>query len=235
MGAGKSDEVGKIIISISQKNEEPDLMEFRRKVAQIVVQTQNVDLQKMKTGESLIGLSRAASQCGLFVPSELTLLGKTLLQLDEVGRTLEPEFDPNAAINRNASELMTRKMSQDHSENTVFSSILEMKNFVEALPRRVNRIMDAVTEGGVEVKVKAIDAKMVVDGMHKIANRITAGMILAALIIGASLLMRVETPFQIFGYPGLAILCFLGAAGGGFWLVINIFLHDEKTLRKPPR
>ena len=43
-----------------------------------------------------------ARQNGLWVPSEMTLLGKTLLQLDEVGRILDPTFDPNASIRRNA-------------------------------------------------------------------------------------------------------------------------------------
>ena len=44
--------------------------------------------------------------------------------------------------------------------------------------------------------------------------------------------MRVETHFRIFGYPGLAMLCFLGAAGGGALLVANILLHDRAA--KPP-
>ncbi|MEJ1974229.1 MAG: hypothetical protein WDM96_17755 [Lacunisphaera sp.] len=73
------------------------------------------------------------------------------------------------------------------------------------------------------------------DGMQKIANRITAGLVLASLIIGASLLMRVQTPFELFGYPGLAILCFIAAAGGAFWLVINIFVQDYKSRKKVPR
>ena len=72
------------------------------------------------------------------------------------------------------------------------------------------------------------------EGFQKIANRIASGIILAALIIGASLLMRVETPFQLFGYPGLAILCFLAAAAGGFWLVIGIFIQDQKSKKKRP-
>src|ERR1022692_744144 len=42
--------------------------------------------------------------------------------------------------------------------------------------------------------------------------------LLAALIIGAALLARVETSFRIFGYPGFAILCFLGVGGGGLFL-----------------
>jgi CHASE2 domain-containing sensor protein len=49
------------------------------------------------------------------------------------------------------------------------------------------------------------------------ANRITTGIVLAALITGASLLMQIQTTFRIFGYPGLAIVCFLAAAAGGFW------------------
>ena len=45
----------------------------------------------------------------------------------------------------------------------------------------------------------------------------------------AALLMRVETSFRVFGYPGLAMVCFLAAAGGGFWLLITIFLHDRRN------
>lgn len=232
---GQSEVAAEIVIHLSEKSNEPDLMDFRRRVRQLLVQTKDASLQQMKVGQSLIAMNRAASQCGLFVPSELALLGKTLLQLDEVGLTLDPDFDPNAAIRRNAADLMSRRMAQGAVQGGTLRSILEMKHFMGALPTRLNHIMDAVTEGGIEVKVKATDAKMVVDGMHKIANRITAGVILAALIIGASLMMRVETTFRIFGYPGLAILCFLGAAGGGFWLVLTIFFHDDKVLRKPPR
>jgi ubiquinone biosynthesis protein len=73
---------------------------------------------------------------------------------------------------------------------------------------------------------------MLVEGFQKVANRITAGVILASLILGAALLMRIQTSFTIFGYPGLAILCFLGAAGGGMWLLFTIFFQDEKIKKR---
>jgi hypothetical protein len=60
------------------------------------------------------------------------------------------------------------------------------------------------------------------------------GLVLAALIVGAALLMRIETPFTIFGYPGLAILCFLVAAGGGAMLIGNILINDLRARRLPP-
>jgi hypothetical protein len=73
------------------------------------------------------------------------------------------------------------------------------------------------------------------EGMQKVANRISLGLILAALIVGAALMMDVETPFQLFGYPGLAMLCFLGAAAGGVALIVSILVTDIRAKRKPTR
>jgi len=130
---------------------------------------------------------------------------------------------------------MTQRMRKDLTQGNAFSTLLEMKDFVSNLPARLNRIMDAVTNSELEVKVKAVDAKMMVDGMQKIANRITTGLILAALIVGASLMMRIETPSRLLGYPSLAIICFLIAATGGLWLVISIFIHDQRNKKKELR
>jgi hypothetical protein len=57
-------------------------------------------------------------------------------------------------------------------------------------------------------------------------------LILAALLVGAALLMRVQTQFEFFGYPGLAIICFLAAAAGGCWLLLSIFWQDHKSRQK---
>ena len=46
------------------------------------------------------------------------------------------------------------------------------------------------------------------------------------------MLMRVQTPFTILGYPGLAMLLFLAAAGGGFWMAWTILAGDVRTRRK---
>jgi ubiquinone biosynthesis protein len=80
--------------------------------------------------------------------------------------------------------------------------------------------------------VRVVDANAIVEGFQKIANRITTGILLAALIIGAALLMRVETTFRLFGYPGFAILCFLAAAAGGCWLLVAILVQDRKKRKK---
>src|SRR5207253_1491575 len=125
------------------------------------------------------------------------------------------------------AQLTRKRMQQSITPGNLFAAALEAKEFVEALPGRVNRILDACATNQLKIKVEAIDEVTLIEGFQKVANRIAMGLILAALIIGAAMLMRVETTFRLFGYPGFAMLCFLGAAGGGFGLVLTILLHDR--------
>jgi predicted unusual protein kinase regulating ubiquinone biosynthesis (AarF/ABC1/UbiB family) len=229
---GKGEEAADIVIHMSETTPSFDLHAFRRAISGIVVERKGQALQQINVGATLLNTTRIAADQGLHVPSELTMLGKTLLQLDEVGRILDPNFDPDAAIRRNVSAIMTKRLSRDTSKGSVFSALLDVKQFVSGLPVRLNKIMDAITSKDLEVKVRAVDAPIIMEGLQKIANRVTTGLILAAMIVGASLMMRIETTWKILGYPGLAILCFLFAAAGGFYLVINIFIQDRRSQHK---
>jgi predicted unusual protein kinase regulating ubiquinone biosynthesis (AarF/ABC1/UbiB family) len=233
VGEGNSEQAADILIKISQTTEHFNQAEFHRHIGRIMSLWQNQNLQQFNVGKSLLEMSRHAADCGLYVPTELTLLGKTLLQMDEIGKILDPTFDPHASIRQNASALMTQRLRKTFTQGNVFNSLLELKNFVGGLPARLNRLLDVVTAPNLEMKIRVADAKVIVEGFQKIANRITAGIILASLILGAALLMQVQTSFRIFGYPGLAILCFLAAAGGGVWLLFSIFFQDEKIKKKP--
>ena len=106
------------------------------------------------------------------------------------------------------------------------------RNLPRNLPGRVNRILDAVGNNDLKIKVDAIDEKIVLEGLQKVANRITLGLILAALIVGAAMLMRVETSFQILGYPGFPLIFFLIAAIAGMALVASIVFYDIKPRGK---
>jgi ubiquinone biosynthesis protein len=167
-------------------------------------------------GKALLDVGRVSVQTGLYVPSELTLLGKTLLQLDQVGKILSPTFNPNESIRENVARIMSHRMLKNASPGKLFGSFLEMKDFVGGLPERINGLLDAAAGGDLRVNVKTPDAHHLLNGFEKIANRITIGMILASLIIGATHLMRVNTPpFEIFGYPGTDHALFPGRYGRG--------------------
>ena len=110
----------------------------------LVAAQQGRGLRHINIGTTLLDVTRLAAECGFFVPSELTLLAKTLLQLDEIGKVLDPQFDPNAAVRRHAATLTTRRMKQEATNGSLLTAAIELKNFAAGLPHRVNRIMDAV-------------------------------------------------------------------------------------------
>ncbi len=233
---GKAEEAADVVCQMSQTTPEFDGPSFKKRICALVVERQGQALKQINVGMTLLQVTRAASDVGLWVPSDLTMLGKTLLQLDEVGRILDPEFDPDAAIRRNVADIMAKRLSRDASKGGMFATLLEVREFATGLPLRLNKIMDAVANKDLEMKVRAVDAPLMMEGLQKVANRVTSGLILAALIVGASLLMRVETSWRLFGYPGLAIICFFGAAAGGVWLLASIYAQDRRTdrLSGPP-
>jgi predicted unusual protein kinase regulating ubiquinone biosynthesis (AarF/ABC1/UbiB family) len=185
-------------------------------------------------GRIVLEVSRLSAEAGLRLPVELTLLAKALLNLDEIGRALDPDFDPNASVRRNAADLLRQRVRRSATPGNFFASFLDAKEFVGRLPERVNRVLDLAARNAFRVKVDTIDEELLIQGLHKIANRIALGLVLAALIVGAALLMQVPTSFRILGYPGLAMLFFLGAAAGGVALALGIVFGD-RTRRARPR
>lgn len=229
---GNGDRAALLAIQIGQPLEGFDEAGLRRTVTELVASYRDAPLEELQVGRVVLEITRAAGQHGIRLPSELTMLGKTLLNLDQVGRTLAPEFDVNRALSDEASDLMQQRMRQGVSASNVFATALEVKEFLEHLPGRVNKVLDAVVNNELKMNVEVIDEGAVIEGLQKVANRITLGLVLAALIVGAAMLMRVETTFRIWGYPGLAMLFFLVAAGGGAWLAVNILANDRAPRAK---
>jgi ubiquinone biosynthesis protein len=235
MGDGKAEQAAETMVRMSRTGAGFDRTAFERAVGQVVAEQHGLNLRQINVGRTLLAATGIAATHEVYVPTQLTLLAKTLLQLDEVGRVLDPDFDPNAAIRRHASGILSERMRKNATPGSVMASLLDMKEFVAGLPVRVNRVMDAVANRELEVKVRAMDAGVVMEGMQKVANRITSGLVLAALIVGAALLMRIETPFRVLGYPGIAIVCFLAATAGGVWLLVNIYIQDRRSEREKAR
>ena len=234
---GNGQEAASRALEIGERRELFDEREFRRHVGELVGRYEGVAVKDLQVGRVVMEVSRVASESGVRMPPELMMLAKTLLHLDTIARTLDPEFQPTASIRRNTAELLRRQMWKSASPANVAAMLLEARDFVARLPGRVNRVLDLVSRNEVKLHVDAIDEALLIEGLQKIANRITMGLILAALIVGAAMLMRVETSFRILGYPGLAILCFVGAAAGALALLVSILKSDLKAnpRKKRPR
>ena len=226
---GRGEEAADIAIKIGDSRDMDDEQTFRRRISEIVAVQKTATVSQMEVGRLVLEVTQISAASGIRVPPELTMLGKTLLNLDQVGRTLAPKFDPNASIRRNAAEMLRQRLLKSLSPGNLFSGILELKDLIQRLPGRVNKFFDALANNEFKVTVDAIDERKLMVGFQKVANRITVGLIVASLIVGAALLMRVDTSFRIWGYPGLAIIFFLGAAACGIFLLINILFYDKSN------
>jgi ubiquinone biosynthesis protein len=200
---------------------------FARSLRGLVAEHREASLRDLPVGRLVLDVARGAAQSGLRLPPELMMLGKTLLNLDEVARALDPEFNPSAALRRHLGASLQRRLLAGLSPATIFGGVLEVKDLLERLPTRLNRFLDRVADDDVRVKIDGIDPAKLMMAAQKIANRITLGLLLAALIIGAAMLVRVDTPFRFFGYPALAIVFFVLAAAGAVCLIATILFGDE--------
>ena len=235
IGEQRGEDAANLLMRISERRPDSDRRRFETGITELVMQHGTASAGKLQIGRIMIAGARLAAECGYVVPSSLTLLGKTLLNLDQVGRTLDPDFEPDAAIRRNAAELLQQRMLKGASPGNLLSSVLEMNEFTQRLPGRLNRVLDAIADREVEVRIRITNEAVLMTGLQKVANRVASGVVLAALIIGAAMLMRVETSFRIFGYPGLAILLFTAAVIGGIVLLVDVILHDRPADRHPDR
>ena len=226
---GRSDDVVRHALQVSQRTPAFDEPGFTRAVADLVATQQNRTLEQIQVGKIVFAMLDVAGQNGVILPPELGMLGRALLSLDQVAMALDPDFNPNEAIRASASEIVRRRMAQSVSPGRLFQNLIEVKELAERMPGRLNRILDSLANNQLEIRVQAIDENKLLSGFQKIANRITLGLLMASLIIGAAMLLQVPTTFRILGYPGLAMTFFFLAAVGALGLMLQILRDDKKA------
>lgn len=224
---GRADDAAERAIKIGRRREDYDDEGARRKIARLVLRHKGATMAEFDAGRVILEITRAATGCGLRLPGEMTMLGKALLNLYQAVWALDEGYDPNEAIRREAPALMRQRMSAVMTEGRMYSGLMGAREFAENLPWRLSRVMELAANNALKVEVDAIDEHKLMEAFQKVANRIASGLVMGALIVGAALLMRVETRWRIFDYPGLAIICFLAAAAGGVALLVDILYYDE--------
>jgi ubiquinone biosynthesis protein len=225
---GRGEVAAEAAIKMGEPKENFDRRSFERRITDLVAENSDAVLSKLNAGKVTLEITRISADCWFRLPAEFTMIAKALLNLDRVVYTLDSTFDPNAIIREQSNEILQRNIVKSMAPANLLAGVVDLKEFAETFPRRVNKILDAVGNNEVRIGVDAIDETVVLEGLQKVANRITLGLVVAALIVGAALLMRVETSFRIFGYPGLAMILFLLAAAAGGMLIFSIVFYDEK-------
>lgn len=226
---GNGEETATILARMGQRFNDFDEPAFRDVVGDLVTRSIAMN-NKAQAGSILLELSRISGAQGLRPPPEMAMIGKALLNLDQITTHLDPQFAPAEAIRKHTGEILQSRMRP--SPASLFAAAMEAKDFTTQLPGRLNRVMDAVTDGTFGIKVDVIDETRFLHVLQRLANRLASGMVLAALIVGAALMMQVPTRSKILGYPAIAMVFFLLAALGGAALLFSALTIDRRVARR---
>lgn len=224
--------VADILLSISEYDEKKDVSNFKKDVIRKIQENENARAKDLQTGRVLIKMNQMAAKEGIHIPVELNILGKILLNLDQIVAYLAPKYDVQQTVKDYVQLLMQQRMKENLKPENLMEVFLEMKELTENLPYRLNKFSELLADNRLRIKVDAIDEQRFTGAFQKVANRITAGLIIAALIIGAAMLVRVPSSWTIAGYPGFAFILFVIAAIIGLYLLYEILLKDESKKEK---
>jgi predicted unusual protein kinase regulating ubiquinone biosynthesis (AarF/ABC1/UbiB family) len=199
---------------------------MRARVAELLLRYGDATVGRLPAGRSLLELAMAASASGLRPGPELTMLAKALLNLDQVARTLDPGVQIDGIIERHVADVLRRRMRETARPATVLRSALDAAAFAEQLPSRLNKVLESLAEGRVNLRLEGLDEASVIRGAQKMANRVAAGVMIAAFVVTAALFASAPRSTTVWGYPVLTIV-FLGlAALTAAWVGIGIVRRD---------
>ena len=222
---GNGDAAADVLASLGHQRDDFDQDGFRRAVGDLV-QRSLENGSGVQAGAAVLEMTRIASKNGLRPAPELALVGKALLNLDQVAINLDPTFDPGEAIRRHTAEILQARSTT--STGGLFAAAMEARDFTIQLPGRINKVMDAVAGGKFQLKIDAIDEPQWLSVLQRLTNRLASGIVLASLVVGAALMMQIPTKSRILGYPSIAMVCFALAATGGLALLISVVLADRR-------
>lgn len=228
LGNNDGDQVTETLLTISEYDDkEADVDAFRRKVVRQIQENEYSKAKDLKTGRAILDINKIAVHLNIHLPIELTILGKILLNMDQIIAFLSPKHQLQETVKEYIEHLMKDRTIKDLKSGHILQTLLDSKELAENIPGRLNKITENLANNKFKIILDAIDERRFILALQKVANRITIGVIVAALILGAALLMRIPTTWMILGYPGFAILLFIFAASIGFYLVYQILFKDE--------
>jgi ubiquinone biosynthesis protein len=206
--------------------------DFVREVGEAVSAYYGAEPRLVSAGQLVFRIIGVANACSLRVPSELALLGKTLMHLDGIAKTLDPDMNPRAVIRGYAESLIAKKVRQRFHPRNFYGALLELNQFAMDLPRHARDFVEKLDEGRFSLNMKLNQGEDLLAGMQKIANRITVGLVIASMVVGSSMILSSGAPFDRGLFYALAISGYGGAVALAGYTILGTMQQDRRDRRR---
>jgi len=210
----------KILLRMGGTQEGIDRRGFEREVDDLLNRYMGIPLSQLDMKDIFNEIFPLLSKYRLRVPSDFALMGRALVTAEGVGRELDPDFDILPLAKPYLKKLMLKRIGrwlralQDLWE--------DLNDLFTHLPGDIEQILTKTKKGELVVKFEHRGLEHLILTLDKSSNRLSFSLIIAALIIGSSLVMQLNRGPQLFGFPIFGILGFLIAGLFGLWLVVAI-------------
>jgi ubiquinone biosynthesis protein len=212
----------KVYMKMGMIPEDIDEVSFKREYHDLLLHYFGRPLKSVNFGELLVGYVRLAARYNIRLPRDLLLLNKCIIELEGLARLLHPDINILQESEPYAKRLVARRISPSSIAGEAMDTLMKYRELAESFPSQMNQILK-----------KMISDKFTIDFVHKgledfmgemdrSSNRLTVGVVIAALIIGTSLILAFGGGPLLFGLPIFGIIGFTIAGFLGLWLAYQI-------------
>jgi ubiquinone biosynthesis protein len=167
-----------------QQPRDLDQHSFTQDISALVSRYHDMSGGRLGLGSALLDLTRLAYQNRVPVPTSMTLLGKTMLNLDGAIGVLSPELDPVELIRNYMLDVMMKRVGDQLSPGRVFAWVLDMKHLFENAPRRTDAILAKLADDRLTVRLEVDHLDEATASLNRSATRLAVGILAGSLLIG---------------------------------------------------
>ena len=199
-----------------------DRASFEREYYDIIVHYFGRPFKYVKIGELLLDYIRLAASHRVKLPRELLLFDKCIIELEGLVRLLYPGANLLLESEPYASRLYVERFSPGHRSQEAASTAAGYAELLADFPAEAGKIMKKVKDDRLRIEFVHKGLEDFMGEMDRSSNRLTFAVIVAALVVGSSMVIAAETAPLVFGIPVLGLLGFVIASVLGIWLVVQI-------------
>lgn len=216
------DEVVSLLLFSGDISDNLDIRALKRDLFNFIDGYYEIPLKEIEVGRVLTEFIEIITLYNIRISSDLMLLVKSLVLIEGMGRALDPGFDMVEHLRPFIIKAIRQKFSPlriSRDINQILSSYL---NLARNIPRDLKEIINRVNRNKFKIDLEHRGLDKFTADFDRSINRLSTSMILAAMIIGSSIIMQVDKGPKIMEFPMLAFMGYTVAGIVGLWLVYAI-------------
>lgn len=187
----------------------------------------SMTLDQIEGAEIIEGLNAMFFAYKIKIPGNLLLLLKALVIIEGVGLTLDPHYNIIANIDPFVRRLLRQKYGPDKMAKRVAKTLAGITQMAVGLPEDMETIVRKIREGKLRIEFEHKGLEGLYHKMDEVSNRMAVSILLAALILGSSLLVLAEVPPYVGNIPALGFGGFVIAGLIALRLAVSILRHGK--------